>query len=386
MRVNRIWRIALVLMYCTSGCIEPFNPELKESQRSLVVEGLVTDMEGLKYVYVSYSSPYNDPGKIPVSCQSVEIIDDKNNYYPLNEWTPGTYAIWMPSESLVAGRGYKIRIITSGGKRYESGFVSMPGPSPPVDSIHYDEEPHETEIIGYTIDGVRFSIDLDAPDDAPRNYRWELEETWKYESEYIAPYIYYGGSIENNPDMWNLHFCWKTEKIPRIFTGTTKNISGNRLRKFPLNYVSNQSYRLRYRYSLLVRQYALSDESYLYWHRVETQTQETGGLYETQPAQLKGNVFRVNDPDEQVLGYFDVCSVSEKRIFVDTAFHYRFPRQACPYDTISTREQLQNHTEYPVYLISLSEMGMGYPYVTAANICFDCTLGGGTNIKPDFWE
>lgn len=386
MQVNRA-RDIIMIMLLMAGCVEPFTPELEETQESMVVEALITDMEGDQHVYVSLSSPYSDPGFIPVSGCNIEIIDDASNSYSLAEGDHGDYSVWMPQSSLVAGRAYMLQITTLDGRVYQSGFETMPGPSPPIDSIYHEVKYLETENPDYNIGGLQFSIDLNAGEDDPGNYRWVIEETWKYRANYPIQAIYDNGIILN-PDPAMLYYCWKTENLTQIFTATTQHLTVNRLKKYPLHFVSNQTSRLSIRYSFLIRQYALSGRAYGYWNQMQVQTQETGGFYEHQPALLKGNISNTGDPDELVLGYFNVSSVSEKRIFVDRDdYRFRFLGPVCTLDTLNSPSELEAYAKggRRFYMFSLSMMGVGFPWATAGDFCFDCTMAGGTTTRPDFW-
>ncbi|MFC2081476.1 DUF4249 family protein [Bacteroidota bacterium] len=63
-------------LLCTYSCIEPFHPEIKEMQDRLVINGSISDQPGLQFVEVSRSSPYNEPGFIPVKGCVVRVEDE----------------------------------------------------------------------------------------------------------------------------------------------------------------------------------------------------------------------------------------------------------------------------------------------------------------------
>jgi hypothetical protein len=185
-------------------------------------------------------------------------------------------------------------------------------------------------------------------------------------------------------DPFFLYYCWQTAGIKNIFTASTKYSVRNRITRFPLNYVSNETDRLKVKYSLLVKQYCLGDDAYYFWDQMRKQQQEGGGLYETQPSQLRANVYNINDPDELVLGNFSIASTLEKRIFVDVHREILFPHEECEMLTITSLDQMPVYYYDPVYLYSYSPTG-GFPYGHAKR-CLDCTLFGGSNYKPLFWE
>ena len=175
----------------------------------------------------------------------------------------------------------------------------------------------------------------------------------------------------------SLFFCWTTEQIHEIYTSTIKNITGDTLSGIPLKYISNETSRLTVKYSLLIKQYALSDTAYEYWNQLKKLSQETGGLYETQPPQIRGNIFNTRDDNEIVLGYFNVSGYSEKRIFVSEKFNF-FPEN---FYCVPFVPQWVPLLSLPVYFVEEE-----WVRKTASRECFDCTLSGGKTDKPDFWE
>ena len=385
MPVSKKIIIPLFIFITLAGCIEPFTPNIDESQESLVIEGQITDQEGYHYIHISRTAPYNDPHKIPEPDCHVEVVDNKGNIFEFYESEPGIYRQWMYKDYLNIGTLFKVKVITADGNKYESDFDKLLSPSPPIDSVYYQIEVRETYDPDFPLYGIQFYIDLDAPDDFSRNYRWELEETWEYQAKYRIQY-YYDGILHFMKNPYSLYHCWRTDSIPQIFTSTTRYSISNKINKFPLQFVSNQSNKLKIKYSLLVKQYSLSNAAYDYWYQLQKQGQESGGLYETQPARVRGNISNINDSEEVVLGFFNASSVSNKRVFVSEAFNFGFPGTLCRLDTIGPENPLHSYILYPVYLISLSELGQGPPYATGAGICFDCREGGGKTEKPYFWE
>ncbi len=76
MQVIRLILIFLGLSLL-GGCIYEYNPDLKDSDNALVVNGKVTDQEGYQYIEISRSTAPYDPGIVhPLSGYTVEIQDD----------------------------------------------------------------------------------------------------------------------------------------------------------------------------------------------------------------------------------------------------------------------------------------------------------------------
>ncbi|MEZ5069589.1 MAG: DUF4249 family protein [Bacteroidales bacterium] len=180
--------------------------------------------------------------------------------------------------------------------------------------------------------------------------------------------------------------CYRTRGVGQIFLGSTLNLVANRLDAQPLLYVSNETRRLQSGYNLRVRQLALTPEAHAYWNQVADQSQGTGGLYQSQPSAIATNLCNPDDPTEQVLGYFHLCSLAEKRIHVPGISSLFYPPQDCILDTMMGVNDKPAGLIAPFYAISLNEMGSGPPYGVGDDECFDCRTEGGTLTQPDFWE
>ena len=190
--------------------------------------------------------------------------------------------------------------------------------------------------------------------------------------------------------------CWRTESSTAIVQSTTAQLSQNTLASFPLLLVP-PSDKLRYGYSVLVRQVAQSQAEYEYWERLRKNTENLGTVNDPLPARVTGNVHALADPTEAVLGYVGVHSVMEKCLFIDGA---RFPTPrpasvfysplyaACagtvgPSVLITNPFYLQQFRDG--FLVPLKREDLAPNYIFfATTACVDCRLNG-TNVKPSYW-
>jgi len=375
----------LIICLLLAGCVDPYHPDIEDNQEALVVEALITDQAGWQVIYLSRSSPINDKGPHAESYAYVSVSDDTGISTEFIEQDPGAYYAWMTDEELGKERNYQLNVVTSDGKVYASEPEMFPSPSPAIDRVYWKFETSGTSDRTELVRGIRFHLDLEAEPDKGRNYRWELVETWEYQAENPIDY-YYDGILHEWPDTFSYHTCWITQKIDQIFTATTSKAESNTITGFPLNYVSEESNRLQTRYSLQVIQYSLNDEAYDYWRRIEEQNQESGGLYEKQPDYISGNLYNMNDQEENVLGFFNLCPVSEKRIFVDSVAELRYPAVDCNLEIIMHPSTKPAWMSIPFFLISFNPLRIGPPFGVGTHLCFDCRNGGGTIVKPEFWE
>ena len=63
--------------------------------------------------------------------------------------------------------------------------------------------------------------------------------------------------------------------------------------------------------------YSVSKEAYTYWKRLEDQRKLSGGIFDKVPAQITGNLKCTSDPSQEVLGFFMVGGLTQKRLNVD---------------------------------------------------------------------
>ena len=294
----------------------------------------------------------------------------------------GYYRTAIPDEELVHGRRYKIRVITSEGNVYESDY-EMLNPGIEVDSVYYAIEDKVDNISGEPYSGLQFYLDVNAGEDASRYFRWKIDETYEYTS--FAPLSYFYLDETHTPvlppDPWAVYRCWRGEEISGLFQSSTIDLTLNEKKRIPLNYVSDQSERLRIKYSLQVKQYTLSENAFNYFEQNRLATEEAEGLYTRQPRQPITNIQNVDNDAERVLGYFWVSTQSTKRIFVPELEELDVDAEECAYWEYNDMEDGEG--PFPIYIFD--DPDKGKRFVSSID-CFDCTRRGGSTVKPDYWE
>ena len=147
------------------------------------------------------------------------------------------------------------------------------------------------------------------------------------------------------------------------------------------------------KYSILVKQYALTREAYEYLEMLKKNTENIGTLFDPLPSQLTSNIHSLSNPDETVIGYMTATTMETKRMFVDSPElprDWRLYNPTCKVDTVLIRSGLIDERFTGGYLIPVdaifepsSPFPTGYTYGTRP--CVNCTTQG-TNVKPAFWE
>lgn len=369
-------QIILSILLLSNSCISEFIPQTNEDKEIIVVEGLITDNPGPNTIKLTKSLPLGTrSAAIPLKGYSVSISDDLDNTFNFNETVAGTYVSDSAKFRGVTGRFYTLHInnnstSTSANLRYESYPMKMK-PVPEIDSIYYDKVALSRFPNGLLSgEGCQIYLNTHDPTNQCKFYRWEYTETW----EFHLPY-----SVQNN-------ICWTSGNSEIINIKNTSVLEENRINNYPLTFISNLTDRLRVRYSILVKQYSLNEDEYLYWEKLQNITEQVGGLYDIIPSSVPSNVYCLDDPNERVLGYFSVSATSSKRIFINDRFagvKTPYTDDVCIADTIFGTAVLPS-LNVSVWVIEISSRPP-YTVITYTRGCVDCTTRG-TKIKPLFWK
>ena len=374
-----LWFYIIGVLIFYLGCKEPFNPDINEKVDVIAVDGSLIKGKGKQVVVITRSAPLNDIQYLPVKNCTVKIIDELGNEFQFTEESEGRYTAEINEDMLVNQRKYKLHFTTPDGNIYESTDETIIATAP-VDSVYAEHESIFNTTSQEYDDVLKYYLDLKAPDEGARYYRWDLTETYEIHSNYYIDGIYLGHGIIFTPQLHDsIYYCWITKDIDQLFSSSTENLQVNEKKKIPLIEIGPNSKKMAVRYSLLVKQYALSKDAYVYWHQKKVELEESGGLYSSQPGQTKSNIVNINDSQENVLGYFWVSSLSEKRVFYDEPYTYYKPFGYC--DAAVFDSATFDNGDYPIYISG----GIRSPALTADRQCFDCTLLGGSLEKPSFW-
>ena len=364
-----------------SSCIEEYEPDISaENQNNYVVEGNITDKGGFYSFFVSKASEISHPEFRPVHDCEVKIYDDNDNIFEAQEYPNGEYKVYIDKLFLTDGTAFKIEIVTPDDQIISSEYDTLRS-CPDIDSVYYHVETLIAADPDNNIPIIQFYMDYDGNNTNCRNVKIEIEETWKYTTSYPKKWTWDGSTLTvYDPPDYSLNTCWRTVDDPYIYLFSTKNFNQNKYLKFPLHSIANTSQKLVEGYSLLIKQYSMSEDAYIFYEKIQQNTMSEGGLYETQPEQVRGNLENLTNPDSRVLGFFYVASVKSKRIFYANFDGIELnTRSFCTPIKLDLGYGILTGMSEPVYL--WLEGGQ----YTLPEGCVDCTSQGGKVEKPDFW-
>ena len=394
--------IFLIIVFTLFTCIDPYVPKLKGYDSLLVVDGLITDANSTYTVRLSRTFQQQNASPVMISDATVYITDNAGLSNFLINRNNGVYDTDSIEFKGIPGRIYVLHVKTSEGEEYESDQCLMQS-VPEIDNVYFEKDQVLVNNEVATEDGVSVFLDSKGSENN-KYYRWTFDETWKFKVPYPKRYIYYD-SLQLFPVDTVKEFCWKNKKSDVIMVRAIYDGEVTQLKKQPIFFIaSDKSDRLMIQYDILVRQYSISKNEYDFWNKLK-QINETGGdIFARMPFTVLSNIHNIKNPNEQVLGYFQVSSVRQKiavlpfRQFVTMdlpVYHFPCVRiERRPLDGLepkaSTWDKLYRiyciNSNYvfvePIYLrtgsISISKMVFVKPD------CANCELTG-TSVKPDYW-
>jgi len=361
-------------------------PETARYDNMLFIECLLSnDTTSSQIVIISFSGairtedePASSIKPRDVSGAEVRVVRDDHESYYFEEFLPGHYT----TSNLVpeVGRAYQL-IVVYDENVYKSEYETMLE-SPPIDSISVKHKVERVGDIGDFFDGYKFYVSNHRDQPGPSYYRWECESTYHFRVPFSATHIYDGSTqIEANNDA--LRSCWSTQSINDIFIGSSEGLSKDIIVESPIHFESQVGYELTRRYSLLVKQLALTKSAWTFWSDMLKQVNQNGGMFDTQPFRIKGNIRCTTDPEIFVSGIFELAGYSEKRIFVNRPIEFWVYPEHCQYDTVPQMDFPWEMIPPGSFLTYDDKAGV---YLFSSPECFDCTQKGGVIEKPSFWE
>jgi len=381
MRSSLLYIYFLVFLLSAVACRKPYiAPVQQQPNQFLVVDGLINASPGgVSRFTLSFSKSLGDTAlQYPVNNAELRIEGTDGSIYRLEALNDSGVYISAPLQ-LSTSNNYRLLIRTADNRSYRSAFERVLI-APEIDSVNWEANP-DLSFFLYTKD----------PSNQQQYYRWEFEETYQTTAQNPSFWAVVNGRIVQADASNQTASCWITDPSKELLIGTTTGLSSAVVFKAPLHTISKPDKRLSIRYSMLVRQYAITPEAYRYYRLMKQNSEELGGIFDPLPSQLNGNIQSESDPEEPVIGYIAVGQTTEKRIFVDNQELDNWPLITTGYDC-SVRNVPSNPTDYTIFNYPDPEYGFWYfssgqppGLVLSKKLCLDCRLSGGTNQKPSFW-
>lgn len=372
MKLSKLLLIAALALIV--GCVKPFDtPRITADNTLLVVDGILNGDSTTTITLTRTRSLSDTTAPAAEKDAQLSLLPESGGEYVFLNAGDGSFR--LENTPLQTGSKYKLHIKTSNGKEYFSDAVQMQR-TPPIDSLQWDQH-----------DDIFIYVNTHDPQNSTRYYRWDFTETSEYHTAYDSHLDFQNGQVVFIQPADYRYTCYKTFNSTNIEIGTSAALASDVITHQQINRIPNDNTKISVRYSILVRQNALTADAYKYWKTLKQNSEQVGGLFDPQPSQLHGNIHCVNNPNEDVLGYISGSSVSTARLFIRN-------------NELTDRKEIQEEVECRPTVVSnpdsLAILMQQQPYlpayfqgagtlVIAPAYCVDCRLRGGVTTKPSFW-
>ena len=366
-------RILLILLTLIYGCIDPIELDISEELRILVVEGFISTGPGPHQIKLSKGAKFGDILNALIKSEvgaDVWIRDNDGNVTFLTEVSPGTYLtpdhgnITFIDEVRSEGtyftpddwraelhKSYTLNIITGAGAQYTSSPETIV-PVAPIDSLILQFKKIPTADPAIFISGVEVFARFQDPPDSRDFYIWRNNGTYIIETHpelfTIRNIFNPGMPIPAPKDCCSICWIFEFNADFSIKILNDKNSNGT-INTELAAFIPDDGLRFHSKYMAVIRQLSISSEAHAFFDLLEKQLSIDGDIFDPPPATIRGNMINLDNPEENVIGYFHASDVSIDTIFIER----------------SVLEDFQN----------------------ARQINDDCrVLRLATVDKPDFWE
>ena len=359
------------------GCKEKYDPPLASLPKSfLVVEGTLKPGNQPTTIRLTRTSKLDKNATVQTENNATLTVEGNNNTTAfLAAAGNGNYI--SNNLNLNPNNEYRLRIKTTDGKEYLSDYVKVKI-TPPIDSISWRRE----------TEGVRIYANAKDPSNNTVYYRWDYEETWEIRSVYGPTIIYENGRIRDRVfPQENVSICWKNNLSTNIILANSLRLKSDIINEAPILFIPLGDEKLLWRYSVLVRQYAMDKEAYNFFDLMKRNSEDIGSIFSPQPSEIKGNIHCVTDPAEFVVGFVTASTVPEKRIFIEAG-------QVVPWPSPNNCIELRVHNIPDSIRYFVNGGYMPYYHIIpppddlilfSTPDCVDCRTRGGSTARPLFW-
>ena len=370
-------------------CTKPYNPAIVAGNNNyLVVEGNINTGTDSTTIQLTHTTKLSSGiTSAAVLNATVAIQDDQNGTYNLTSEGNGTYSTGLIT--LDPTRTYRVNITTSDGKNYVSDYVPAKS-SPPIDSI------------GFTIksNGIQVYVNTHDPNNNTHYYRWDYIETWEFHAKYESDYISADTALVYRTPAQQIYKCWTNDISTDIELGSSAKLTQDVIYQSPLVFISSTSEKIEDRYSILLKQYAMTSAGYNYYNLLKQNTEELGSIFDAQPSTLTGNIHCTTDAGLPVIGYITAGTAQQKRVYINNeqlpvnwiaTYPYDCQEDSGLFVDPRTIPAGQNtvlpllpipNAYVPTSAITQMNNVIGYEY--SDHECADCSIRGSTT-PPGFW-
>ncbi len=345
--------IAALLLFAVAffGCVEPYDYQFEEKSNQLVVEAAISTLQGPQTVRLSTTrNIFNRDNEYVLYVEDaiVSVEGSDGNISNFAERNSGHY-VSAPDFQAIEGMRYKLRIAVLNGEVYESAWQEVIATSDMGGiEVDYSKKVEENEQGNFVeVDGFNVKAIVNDNVEQRNFYLMRMKLTYKLLTfpelyEIFNPTL--GEYVSAPKSCCNI--CWVGQTLGDFVVYSDQQVNGSANAEIPLIFYPIESKHFYDKVYFEVFQYSLSAEAYAFWRAMYDLKFRQGTLFDPAPSRLPGNIFNVNDPEEQVVGYFTVSGVSSTGDFITKDMIERNVRYSYEFND-DCRELANSTTEQP---------------------------------------
>lgn len=395
---RHIFLTTTVFFLLNSSCVEEIDFITETFASALIIDATITNQSKYQEIFLSRTYQFEEDGPNPESNATVTVIGNGVDH-TFKEAEAGRY-VSTNAFAAVSNIDYQLRITSANGRVYSSTITQLTQ-NTQIDALYVERETNDDGVNGMSVYADSFD-----PTGNSQYYRYEFEETFKI----IAPFWRNQDAVVLSGDPLcevglvlrpeEQEICFRTETSHEINLTNTTSLTEDRVARHLVRFARSDDYKISHRYSILARQFVHSREAYEYLETLSNFSNEGSLFSQIQPGFINGNIVSESNSSEKVIGFFEVASVDEKRIFFNYVDYY--PNESLP-PYINTCQVFtpDRFTEHPTktevcgpliriienrILVFLEINGSSEiaPYRMVPRVCGDCTAIGDIE-PPSFW-
>ena len=315
--MKNIYKVLAILFL--ASCVDPATIEVGESDEIIVVSGFITTEEGPHRVELSRTAKFGsvfDGVITKVTGATVLVRDSEGQVVEFDEVLDGIYESPAAFRAEV-GETYTLQIETNLGVSYSSlPQTVVDGPEIQELEIRYRRLPSSDPT--NFVSGVEVYSVFDDPAGERNFYFWGIEGTYVVKT---FPELFV---IQGDPDVAAPKDCCDRCWLSENNVNTTQLLSDDQLDGERITslagLITDDGQRYTERYYANVQQYSLNEEAFNFYSLVASQVSIDGDLFDPPPARIRGNIINLDDPTEEIIGFFGAFSIQERSVFIDRSF------------------------------------------------------------------
>ena len=381
----------LLALLMLASCVEEFkvpNTITQKYESEIVIQGRILAGEE-SVVYVSYTTAFGEENISPtVRNAQVTIIGENGYKSETAEYEPLNACYIIDTKEIATDVRYAIEVKLDG-ETYQSEYLEIID-SPDINEITYQE--HE--------EGISIHVTTLAKKEDSRHYMWSYEEDWEFHAEVnilmtpnnIAIYDKIKYPLIVEPQINPYYYCWMQATSRNVNLYSTEELNENSAKEVKLIEIPAEDIRISYIYSILVKQWSVSEAAYNYFKTLKLYTEDSGGLFTPMPTEILGNISCISSPNKKARGYVLASNVKTKRLFIYSA-DFKKTRPLYENCMVTTthmsrywKEEWPQRIEDFGYVALTNSGKIDVNTLLYSPECVNCQrVKGSTKKRPDFW-